>query len=92
LLESASSVVGPVQWMPPLQREILLARAMGRALAHELGHYLSASKAHSDKGLMKAVHSASELFGLGRSLFQLTPEERQRMAARFASVLMASRG
>jgi hypothetical protein len=92
LLESASSVVGPVQWMPPLQREILLARAMGRALAHELGHYLSASKAHSHKGLMKAVHSASELFGLGRSLFQLTPDERQRMAARFASVLMASRG
>jgi hypothetical protein len=40
---------------------------------------------------MKAVHSASELFGLGRTLFQLTPEERQRMVARFASVLMASR-
>jgi hypothetical protein len=91
LLESSSSVVGLVQSMPPLQREILLARAMGRALAHELGHYLSASKAHADKGLMKAVHSASELFGLGRTLFQLTPEERQRMVARFASVLMASR-
>ena len=33
--------------MPLAQREMLLARAMGRALAHELGHYLLASKIHT---------------------------------------------
>src|SRR4051812_29054297 len=40
LMEASRPVVGIVDQMPIAQREILLARAMGRALAHELGHYL----------------------------------------------------
>jgi hypothetical protein len=34
-------------------QNMLLARVMGRALAHELGHYLLASKQHSSHGLMR---------------------------------------
>jgi hypothetical protein len=79
--------------MPRLQREILLARAMGRALAHELGHYIAASKTHTSRGLMKAVHSAYELFGPPRDQFGLAAAEQQRMLARFTSIYMAaSRG
>src|SRR5262249_49409881 len=43
LLERSSGVVGVAATMPRMQRELLLSRAMGRALAHEVGHYLLAS-------------------------------------------------
>ena len=35
--------------MPIFEREMLMARAMGRALAHELGHYFLASKEHTQE-------------------------------------------
>lgn len=50
-LEVSALVVGPTAQMPGRQREILLSRAMGRALAHEMGHYLLASKVHTMSGL-----------------------------------------
>ena len=49
--------------MPIFEREVLMARAIGRALAHELGHYFLASKEHTKKGLMKAHRTAVEFFG-----------------------------
>src|SRR3989442_6678209 len=33
------------------EREVLIGRALGRALAHELGHYLFRSKDHAKTGL-----------------------------------------
>lgn len=92
LLENSPGIVGTVREMPILKRELMLGRAMGRALAHEFGHYLSASKVHTPKGLMMAVHSAAEFFGPDRQRFTLEPAERQRMVARFTSIYMASRG
>jgi hypothetical protein len=92
LLDKSDGVVGPTRSMPQLQRETLLARALGRSLAHEIGHYLLASKVHTDKGLMMAVHSAFELFGIERVRFGLTPSEQRRMVERFTSIYMASRG
>jgi hypothetical protein len=89
LLERSSPIVGTPQAMPMLKRELLLARAMGRALAHELGHYLSASKMHTAKGLMMAVHSAAEFFGTDLRRFTLEPVEVQRIAARFMSIPVA---
>ena len=41
------------QWPAPY-RDLLLSRIMGRALAHELGHYILASSAHASSGLMRA--------------------------------------
>ena len=78
--------------MPRLQRETLLGRAMGRALAHELGHYLSASKVHAQAGLMRALLPAFELFSSERSRLALAPADRQRIVARMTSIYMASRG
>ncbi len=59
LLESARPVVGVVDQMPMAQREVLLSRLMGRALAHELGHYLLASKVHTRRGLLQASRTAT---------------------------------
>jgi hypothetical protein len=92
LLRQSNGVVGHVDSMPQLHREILLARAMGRALAHEIGHYLSGTKTHSSRGLMTAVHTAAELFGQERQRFAIALAEQQRIVARMTSIYIAARG
>ncbi|PYR20909.1 MAG: hypothetical protein DMF94_10110 [Acidobacteria bacterium] len=82
LMAVAQEVVGLLSQMPLKQREILSARAMGRALAHELGHYLLASKIHTEHGLMKASRSARELFAAESRGFQIDPLQRRVMAVR----------
>src|SRR5262249_33280866 len=58
-----------------LRTEILIGRALGRALAHELGHYLLRSKAHTPRGLMRARWPVGELLSADRRGFRLTAEE-----------------
>jgi len=82
VLETARGVVGPIAQMPIAQRETLLARAMGRALAHELGHYLLASKVHTRRGLMKAILSATELFTNDRNGMTVEPAQGRAVVAR----------
>jgi hypothetical protein len=82
LMEEARGIVGLVADMPLAQRETLLGRAMGRALAHELGHYLLASKEHTARGLMKAVLTAAELFAPDTRAFRIDPVQRRVVAAR----------
>jgi hypothetical protein len=82
LMETARHVVGVIGQMPPAQREVLLGRAMGRALAHELGHYLLASKIHTQRGLLKANRTAAELFRTASVGFRLDPSQRRQIAAR----------
>jgi hypothetical protein len=62
---------------PTGYKELLVARALGRALAHELGHFLMASKNHSPSGLMKGRRLADELFSPMRTGFQLNDAERR---------------
>ena len=57
-------------------QEILIGRALGRALAHELGHYFLGSKIHSSAGLMRSARPSNEFFGLMRDGFQLTREQQ----------------
>jgi hypothetical protein len=61
-------------------KELLAARALGRALAHELGHHLTASKVHSPSGLMKARRMVDEFFSPARSGFTLNSDERHLVA------------
>ena len=82
LMEMSREVVGIVTQMPVTQREVLLARAMGRALAHELAHYLLASKAHTPHGLLQATRTASELFGADQRGFRIDAVQRQQIVAR----------
>jgi hypothetical protein len=82
LLAHSSGVVGVAASMPAAERDMLLGRAMGRALAHEMGHYLLASKAHTAKGLMQTRRSAADLFAADRAHFQIDEAQRSRVAAR----------
>jgi hypothetical protein len=83
LLRLSIGVVGDTEHMPRAERELLLGRAMGRALAHEMGHYLLASKAHTEKGLMATKRSAVDLFSAQREHFRIDDVQRLTMAARF---------
>jgi hypothetical protein len=92
VMAESRGVVGLIAEMPIVQRETLLARAMGRALAHELGHYLLASKVHTNRGLMKAILSATELFTSDARGLRIEPAQGQAIAARLrGEPLVASR-
>lgn len=91
-MKNSRETVGLVDAMTITQRHTYLARAMGRALAHEIGHFLLASKSHSVKGLMMASHTASEFFSPERKPFVLEPSQRSVASARFTAISVASRG
>jgi hypothetical protein len=92
LMVESRGVVGPLDRMPMFERETLMARALGRALAHELGHFFLASKAHTNAGLMKAHRTATEFFGPDDRPFKLDGEQRSLITARLArETLLVSR-
>jgi len=84
LMRESAGVTGPQDRMPIFEREVLLSRAMGRALAHELGHYFLASKEHTKNGLMKAHRTAVEFFGPDERPFKLDGAQRSLITARLA--------
>ncbi len=59
-----------------------LARALGRVLAHEIGHVLLALPAHDKTGLMRAVYSPRELAESNRAPFRLTCNDIGRLRSR----------
>jgi hypothetical protein len=71
---------------PDLLREVVHGRVLGRALAHEIGHYLLRSRQHSATGLMRAQQSTFDLISLDRRSFTLSANEVRR----FLSMTTAS--
>jgi hypothetical protein len=69
----------------------IIARGLGRALAHELGHYLLASKTHARDGLMHAVWTPLELFGAERPIWRLDAEQRDIATSKIAHDFLAQR-
>jgi hypothetical protein len=84
LMRESVGVTGPQDRMPLFERDVLMARAIGRALAHELGHYFLASKEHTKSGLMKAHRTATEFFGPDERPFKLDGAQRSLITARLA--------
>jgi hypothetical protein len=91
LMIQAPGVVGALDRMPLLEKHTLLARAMGRALAHEMGHFLLESKAHTLTGLMRARITASEFFGNDNRQFKLDNGQRSSITARLTKESVVSR-
>ena len=83
-MATARAVTGLIDRMPTAERELLLGRALGRALAHELGHYLLASKLHTPRGLMQATHSAADFFGYARNAFEVDAAQRRVVSDRLS--------
>lgn len=74
-----------------IEHHTLMGRALGRALAHEMGHVLLASKNHTPHGLMQATRAANDFFAPQAMHFEITPAQRADVAARLrAGPLLAS--
>jgi hypothetical protein len=70
-IKQAGAYGRSVDSWPPALFEKVTARAAGRVLAHEIGHFLLAWPAHSGKGLMRASFNGRELAGSDRRSFTL---------------------
>ena len=65
----------PVKKLTRALRDRLIAQAIGRVTAHELGHYLL-NAGHQDRGLMRPRYSAAELVGDWLDPFKVPNAER----------------
>lgn len=61
--------------LPPTRQDLFAARLLGRAVAHELGHYLFAAKKHSARGLMRASFGVTDLLTSDLKTFRLEPNQ-----------------
>lgn len=95
----AMGVVAGAQWMgrslrfqlPALQNQ-MVERALGRALAHEIGHYVLRSRAHTPDGLMRAHFRAADLLDDSTRRVDLTRTQRADAATALSVPLRASLG
>jgi hypothetical protein len=64
---------------PAAYHDVLAGRVLGRALAHEIGHFLLRSRYHASSGLMRAIHRSADLVALERQGFDLSNGEVARI-------------
>jgi hypothetical protein len=76
---------------PLATADLITARALGRVLAHEIGHYLLASPAHARKGLMRAAFDGRRLAEWDRGGFALERLALPRLRARLARLASAQK-
>ena len=69
---------------PPGLADQMICRGLGRVLAHEIGHFLLASPAHSTSGLMRPSFNGRVLGGFDRVSFRLDASVLPRLQARLA--------
>ena len=74
----------PLDQWPQALVDLIIGRALGRVLAHELGHYLLSSPAHAPSGLMKPSFDSRRLAGSDRRPFALNSTALPRLRARLA--------
>ncbi len=60
VVRNASYLGRTVKFLPPRAQEYLVGRALGRVMAHEIGHWLF-GRAHARDGVMKASMTGEEL-------------------------------
>ena len=70
--------------MPPSLQATRIGIVLGRAVAHEIGHYLLNSRSHADKGLMRASFDMHELLDGRSGLFELDDESKAWIQQRIA--------
>jgi hypothetical protein len=64
--------------------EYRLGLVLGRAIAHEIGHFLLATPGHADEGLMRASVDAREFAAVGADSFHLDAHARRWIRATMA--------
>ena len=69
----------------PETAEHRLGVVLGRAVAHEIGHYLLATATHADHGLMRAAIDAREFSDPAAATFSLDETTRRSLRTRLAT-------
>jgi hypothetical protein len=77
--------------MPPSIRSRIVAQAVGRVVAHELGHYLLQSAVHSSKGLMRSDFTSAALGDQRIDAFLLGPSESALLRREVTTPALAQR-
>lgn len=75
----------PIRQFHEQNREISLAPILGDVLAHELGHLLLGSNAHSRDGIMQPHWTKEQLQQVAMGRMRFSKEQVTRMRARVAS-------
>ncbi|HVG55493.1 MAG TPA: hypothetical protein VM846_13735 [Vicinamibacterales bacterium] len=70
-------------------RERRLGLVLGRAVAHEIGHFLLATGTHADSGLMRASVDAREFAAVNGEAFRLDRDASQWLRHRLAMMRSA---
>jgi hypothetical protein len=68
--------------LAPMLRHRLEGRVLGRAIAHELGHFLFASADHTPFGLMRAIHRTDHLLAPSHEPFRVVAPQTCSISAR----------
>jgi hypothetical protein len=69
----------PLVEAPNVLIELVAARLVARAAAHEIGHYLLQSRTHARRGLMRETYAPSEGLLPGFERYGLSRRERQAL-------------
>jgi hypothetical protein len=86
--DAVSALLDERQGADPALHEVELARALGRVLAHEIGHVLLGPPSyHDSSGLMRATYVVDDLARLDRHRFRLTDASARRLRARIVGSL-----
>jgi hypothetical protein len=89
-LERSCQLGALARWTP-LHIDEVVALALGRALAHEIGHYLLGPDAHTASGLMRADWSPTELYGEHRPYFRLTAAQRDSIGSKLTPATVVTK-
>jgi hypothetical protein len=76
----------PVELLPAVIREQFLVHALGRAAAHEIGHYLLRSTLHARLGLMRPQFGVEEIMDGHLTRFRLERSQVDLLGRRQAGV------
>jgi hypothetical protein len=76
----------------PATYEHRLGVVLGRAVAHEIGHYILHTNTHAPSGLMRATIDAREFADLRAGTFRLDEKARAHLAARAGRGMSAADG
>ena len=75
----------PIERLHEQEKGITLAQILGDVLAHELGHLLLGSNAHSRDGIMQPHWTKEQLHRAGMGRMQFSKEQAAKMRTRIAS-------
>ena len=80
MIARSNGTAGGKEGTPVVLRERAIGQAVGRVLAHELGHYLLRSRSHARFGLMRSIQNAADLVDTAREPFGLSAPDIARLA------------